>query len=54
MNEGVLIRYLGKWMTFRRPLGLDLRGRVRCGQVGDRWGVEAFFHFALGRDLFGF
>ena len=28
-DGGVLIRYLGKWMTFRRPLGLGLRGGVR-------------------------
>ena len=26
-------------MTFRRPLGLDLQGRVRCGELRVRWGV---------------
>ena len=29
MNEGVLIRYLGKWMTFKSSLGLGFRGRLR-------------------------
>ena len=33
MDGGVLIRYLGKWMTFRRPLGLGFQGGVRCGGV---------------------
>ena len=41
MNEGVLIRYLGKWMTFWRPLGLALRGRLRWGELSDRCGVGA-------------
>ena len=39
MNEGVLIRYLGKWMTFRRVLGLGLQGGVRWGELRPRWGV---------------
>ena len=26
-------------MTFRRSLGLGLRGRVRCGELRVRWGV---------------
>ena len=43
MNEGVLIRYLGKWMAFWRSLGLDLRGRVVCGELSVIWGVGAFF-----------
>ena len=42
MNEGVLIRSLGKWMAFWRPLGLALRGRVRWGELSVRWGVGAF------------
>ena len=33
MDGGVLIRYLSKWMIFRRPLGLDFRGRVRCREL---------------------
>ena len=41
MNEGVLIRYLGKWMAFRRSLGLDFRGGVHWGELSDRWGVGA-------------
>ena len=40
MNEGVLIRYLGKWMTFRRPLGLGLRGGVRWGELRFVGGLE--------------
>ena len=43
MNEGVLIRYLGKWMTFWRSLGLDPGGGVRWGELRVRWGVGAFF-----------
>ena len=35
-DEGVLIRYLGKWMPFRRSLGLALRGGVCCGGLSDR------------------
>ena len=29
MHGGVLIRYMRKWMAFRRPLGLGFRGGVR-------------------------
>ena len=39
MDGGVLIRYLGKWMTFRRVLGLGFQGGVRCGELRVRWGV---------------
>ena len=42
MHEGVLIRYLGKWMAFKGLLGLDFRGRLRWVQLGVRWGVGAF------------
>ena len=41
MDGGVLIRYLGQWMTFRRPLGLALRGRLRWGELRLRSGVGA-------------
>ena len=43
MDGGVLIRYLGKWMTFRKPLGLGFRGRARWGELRDRWGPWAYF-----------
>ena len=39
MDGGVLIRYLGKWMTFWRPLGLGFRGGLRWGELRVRWGV---------------
>ena len=65
MNEVVLIRYLGKWMTFRRPLGLALRGRLRWGEFRDRSGVGVsiadshvdsyfrfFMHFFAFRERF--
>ena len=39
MNEGVLIRYLGKWMAFWRPPGLGSWGGVRWGELRDRSGV---------------
>ena len=42
MNEEVLIRYLDKWMTIRNSLELGLRGRVRWGGLGVRWGLGAF------------
>ena len=32
-NRGVLVRSLGKWMGFRRPLGLGFRGGARCGEL---------------------
>ena len=38
-DGGVLIRYLIKWMTFRRPLGLDFWGGARWGELGVRCGV---------------
>ena len=40
-DQGVLIRYLGKWMTFRKSLGLDFRGGVRWGELSVHWGVGA-------------
>ena len=44
MNEGVLIRYLGKWMTFWRPLqgplGLGLQGGVPWGELRFIGGLE--------------
>ena len=52
MNEGVLIRYLGKWMTFRRPLGLALRGRVRWGELRVGWGPWRVFSDRLRKRLF--
>ena len=52
VNEGVLIRYLGKWMPFRRSLGLALRGRVRCGELSVRWGVGVFFQARFQIRLF--
>ena len=54
MDGGVLIRYLGKWMTFRRSLGLGLRGGLRWGELSVRWGLESFFRFDFGSDFFRF
>ena len=49
---GVLIRYLGKWMTSRGPLGLDFRGRARWGELSVRWGVGVFFQARVQMRLF--
>ena len=52
MDGGVLIRYLGKWMTFRRLLGLGSWGGVRWGELGFVEALEPFFWFDVGSDFF--
>ena len=54
MNEGVLIRYLGKWMTFGSSFGLALRGRTRWGSSACGEVLGPFFRFGFGSDFFGF
>ena len=39
-------------MTFRRLLGLALRGRVRWGELGFVPALEPFFWFDVGSDFF--
>ena len=54
MNEGVLIRFLGKWMTFRSSFGLALRGGVRWGSSAPVAVLGPFFRFGFGSDFFRF
>ena len=54
MDEWILIRSLNKWMTVWKPLGLDLRGRLRWCELSVRWGFWIFFPFAFGSDFFRF
>ena len=54
MNEGVLIRYLGKWMAFRRSLGLGFRGGLRWGKFGCFEALELIFQIGFGCGIFGF
>ena len=54
MNEGVLIRYLGKWMPFRGPLGLAFRGRVRWGSSVTSAVLGLLFRIGSGSDFFRF
>ena len=54
MNEGVLIRYLGKWMTFRSSLGLAFRGGSGWGASGFDAALGCFFRVGFGSDFFGF
>ena len=51
MNEGVLIRYLGKWMTFSSSFGLGLRGGVRWGSSVFVEVLGPFFRIGFGSDF---